>query len=190
MKLIAACLSIIIFVTSQATFADDSTQKNLSISVKNLNGLYIRKSLSEFTMLYAGIGISKGQQSASNDSGFGASNSTNNYTTYTGAVGARKYLNNDKVSKFINLELGRSFAKVDNSFSSSTAGSDSSDVQSQSTSANITYGIEYFISSNISVEGAAGIGMYWTDDTSSYGTNSTTKGVSFPSANIALTYYW
>jgi hypothetical protein len=187
MKLKAVCLSLIILFTSRSVLADESAQKNYSVSVKNLNGLYIRKSLSETTMIYAGIGLYKGQQYYASDFGFGAVDSTTNYTTYNGAVGARKYLTNEKLSKFINLEIGRYFYKDDNS---STTGGPSYDAQAKSTAANITYGIEYFISSNVSIEGAAGIGMYWSEGTTSSGTYTNTKGISLPLASIALTYYW
>ncbi len=189
MKLIAACLIFIICFTSQATFADEPIQKNIGVSVKNLNGLYIRKSLSEFSMIYAGIGLGKGQLNSSYD-GSGTFDSTTNYTTYTGVVGARIYLNNDKLSRFINLDVGRSFSKDDSSYNSSATGGSSFDSKSQSTEVNITYGFEYFIYSNISIEGAAGIGMNWAEGTASNGSYSTFKTISLPLASIALTYYW
>ena len=141
-------------------------------------------------MLYAGMSLSKGQQSSTFNDSFGSSDSTNNYTIYSGFVGFRKYLNNDRLSKFINLEIGRSFSKDDNSYNSSIAGSSSGDSKSQSTVANITYGFEYFITSNISIEGDAGIGMIWGEGTTSYGSYTTFKAISLPLASIALTYYW
>lgn len=190
MKFIVACLSLIIIVTSPSAFADETIQRNFGVSVKNINGLTVRKSLSETSMLYAGISLGKGQQSSTFNDSFVSSDSTTNFTVYSGFAGFRKYLNNDRLSKFINLEVGRSFSKSDNTYNSSISVGSSDDAKSQSTAANITYGFEYFISSNISIEGAAGIGMSWGEGTTSYGSYAAYKAISLPLASIALTYYW
>ena len=190
MKFIVACLSLIIIVASPSAFADETIQRKFGVSIKNLNGLTVRKSLSETSMLYAGISLGKGQLSSTFNDSFGSSDSTTNYTIYSGFTGFRKYLNNDRLAKFINLEVGRSFSKDDNAYNSSVGGSSIADSSSRSTAANITYGFEYFISSNISIEGAAGIGMSWGESTNSYGSYTSYKAISLPLASIALTYYW
>jgi hypothetical protein len=190
MKLIAVFLSILLLAYSQTASCDDSIQRNWGVSFKNLSGLYIRKSLSETALMYAGIGLGKGQQYYSSDAGLGTFESTSNDTSYTGILGIRKYLSNEKLSKFINLEVLRGVYKSDYSTSSSTVSTSNADAQSRVNSTNISYGIEYFLSSRISIEGAAGIGMYWSDGTNSSGSYSANKGVSLPIASIALSYYW
>ena len=190
MKLRSACFGLIVYISTQAVYAEEPVKKDLGVSFKNLNGLYIRKSLSDTALLYAGFNIGKGQQYYSSDFGSGTFESTGNDTFYAGIIGGRKYLSNEKISKFINLEVARGFAKADNSTSSSTISIPNSDAQTTMTSANITYGIEYFISPSISIEGSAGVGMYWIVGTNSSGTYSTTKSISLPLASIALTYYW
>ena len=190
MKLIAACLSVIVCLTAQTAFADENKQRNLGVSLKNINGLYIRKALSESTMIYTGIGYRVSQRYSAFDSGSVISNGNNNNTVYSLAVGARKYFNSDNLSKFINLEVGSSITKYVSSNNSSTTGSSSTEYQTQSNSANITYGIEYYISSNISIEGAAGFGMNWLEETVSGNSYTNSKDISFPLVNIALTYYW
>jgi hypothetical protein len=190
MKLSIAGLSLMMLCTSQAVLAEDVVQKNYGVTFKYLNSLFVRKQLSESALIYAGISLNFGQQSGSSTSPFDTSSSIDNYRSYAAIFGARKYFNNERVSKFINLEVIRGYNRSNSSFNSSFSGSSNTDDQSQYTSANITCGIEYFISSNVSIEGAAGIGMNWIDSTSSSGFYDSYKSISFPVTNIAMTYYW
>ena len=190
MKLMAAGLSIIICVISQTASAKETTHRDMGVSFKNFNGLYIRKALSESTMIYTGIGYRISQSYSASDSGVVTSSRDSTNTVYSFAVGARKYFNIDTLSKFINLEVGRNFNKYVSSTNSSTTGSSSTEYQTQNNSANITYGIEYYISSNISIEGAAGLGMNWSEDNIPAYAYTNSKEISFPLVNIALTYYW
>ena len=190
MKLRSACFGLIVCISTQAVYAEEPVKKDLGVSFKNLNGLHIRKSLSEATLIYMGISIGKGQQYYSSDLGLSTFESNSNDTSYTGILGGRKYLSNEKISKFINLEVARGFAKADYTTNSSSPSNANFDTQATMSSASVTYGIEYFLSPGISIEGAAGIGLYWTEGSNSSGTYSTTKGISLPIASIALTYYW
>jgi len=190
MKIIAACLSFIICLTSQIVCADDFTQRNFGISFSNINRLNIRKALNDTTMLYAGFGISHSEQNSATTSSTLNFSGTSNRTIYTGAVGARKYINYDKLSNFINLEVGRIISKYDNTTNSSSAGSSTYEYQAQMNTANITYGIEYYISSDISIESAAGIGVNWSEQLYPDNSYYSDKSVVFPLVNIALTYYW
>ncbi len=190
MKLITACLSAIICLISQTASADEIMQSNVGVSFKNLNGLSLRKALSESTMIYTGIGYRISQGYRASDSGSVMVNRDSNSTAYSLTVGARKYFNRDMLSKFMNLEVSRNITKYNSSNTSSASGSYNTDYQTQSNSANITYGVEYYLSPNISVEGAAGVGMSWLEDTVPGNSYSNSKDILFPLVNIALTYYW
>jgi len=173
MQFKAASLGFIIFVFSLTAIADESNQKNYGVSFDSFNGLYIRKVLNESAMIYAGIDLNNTQTSDS----FG--NSSGN--SYSASIGARHYITSNQLSKFINLELLRGYSRF------SYTGSD--DSQATGTSANVSYGIEYFISPNVSIEGKAGISMHWSESSSASGTNLH-RSTSFPTTNIAITYYW
>lgn len=190
MKFIAAGLIIIIYVISKTASAEESTHSNVGVSFKNLNGLYLRKALSESTMIYTGIGYRISQGYSASDSGTVTLNRDSTNTVYSFVVGARKYFNIDTLSKFLNLEAGRNINKYVSSTTSSTTGITSTEYQTQNNSANITYGIEYYISSNISIEGAAGFGMNWSEENIPANAYTNSKEISFPLVNIALTYYW
>jgi len=190
MKLIVTCLSIIICLTSQTAFADDSARRNFGVSFKNINGLSVRKGLNETTMIYGGIAVSQNQRNSENGPGSIITSGTSNVATYTGTVGARQYISNAVLSNYINLEVGRIITKYDNTTNSSTTGSSSIDYQTQVNTAGLAYGIEYFISSNISIEGAAGIGVTWSEQLYPDNAYYSDKSVVFPLVNIALTYYW
>lgn len=173
MRLSTASLGIILFIISFPAIADESNKTNYGISFSSSGQLAIRKSVNDSVMLYTGIGLANNQQ------GGGFSYTFNSYGL---TLGARNYLskdNLDNLSRFINLELSRG----------RTSYSGDIDQQVMSTSANIAYGIEYFLSSNLSIEGSAGIGISWgevTQPASSY----STRYSSFPNGRLALTYYW
>lgn len=172
MQFKAASLGFIIFVFSLTAMADESNQKNYGVSFDSFNGLYIRKVLNESAMIYAGINLHNTQTSDS----FG--NFSGN--AYSASIGARHYITSNQLSKFINLELLRDY------FRFNYTGSD--DLQVIGTSAYVSYGIEYFISPDVSIEGKAGISMYLSESSSASRTNS--RSTSFPTTNIAITYYW
>ena len=178
-----------ILITSLTAHAEEPISKNLGITFKNANSLQIRKLVSESIMIYGGLGLGYGDGSDSSTFSTNTSSSTNNSKYYQGTIGARKYLNNDKLLKFINIDIIRTY--VTSSYSStSTSYNLNADQQSRNTSVNIIYGIEYFISPSVSIEGGAGIGLFWSEysnSSESYGVN---RGISFPLTNFAMTYYW
>ena len=170
-KTTSLSLGLIISILSFSAIADEPSNPNYGLSFSSSNQLTMRKPLNESTMIYGGIGLA-GYEYEGHD------NSTGNNSSLT--LGARDYLSKDRLSKFINLELTRGIT----SYSGNTP-----DYQNMYTTANITYGIEYFLASNFSIEGSAGVGINWQEYT--YPTYSYTyRNNSFPAARLALTYYW
>jgi hypothetical protein len=190
MKLCAVSFISFILLTSQAVYADDIPRRDFGVSINNINELSVRKGLTESTMIYAGLGYSQSQHDSQNDSSSIVTGSAVNLTTYRGMVGVRIYGNNNNLSKYLNLEVGRIISKNETTTYSNTTGSTSIDYQTHSNTASLTCGMEYFISPNISIEGAAGFGVSWTEQLYPDNSYMSDKSISFPLVNIALTYYW
>ena len=177
MRCLKVCLGILISVSSHSAFAEDNNKKEFGISYGGSTGLAIRKALNETALIYAGIGL--GYDHANDSYSSGSSSSIGNYYFIT--LGTRRFLSIDKLSKFIDVELT---AEYDESRSSVGFNSHGKGV-----SAYAAYGIEYFLTSNLSIEGKAGLSVSYSTH-SSAGSSSTFKSTSFPKASTAITYYW
>lgn len=170
---IAFSLGLIIFTSSLSAFADDANLNKYGISYGGSTGLAIRKALNENTLLYAGIGFGYGHYDNS-------SCCSDNSSNYTMTFGTRRFLAVDKLSKFIDVELIAQYVESRSSVSNS---------HGKGVSAFVAYGIEYFLSPNLSIEGKAGLSVNYF--TSSFGgASNSQKSTNFPRAVTAITYYW
>jgi hypothetical protein len=178
MRFLKICLGIFISVLSLSSFAEEKTQNEYGISYGGSTGLAIRKSVSEKTLIYAGIGLGYSHSDSSSSCCGGSSGKSNFYAL---TLGTRRYLSIEKLSKFIDAELQGQYGE----------GSDSSGLTYYGSGVSVyaSYGVEYFLSAAISIEGKAGFRMnYFTN--SSSGGSGTNKSINFPAASTAITYYW
>jgi hypothetical protein len=173
MQLKTAGLGLIIAITSFSTLAEEMIQKNYGISFDNTNGVLIRKFITPSSMLSAGIALS-------NTDYLDQNSFPSSYTT-TGIIGARHYFTHDKLSTFINLKLARSYSRIN------VQGQEES--KSINTTALLTYGFEYFMSTNVSIEAAAGVSRIWVGNPNSVDSHFAINTI-FPATSLALTYYW
>lgn len=173
MQCLKVCLGILISIITIPAFADDTYQNKYGISYGGSTGLAIRKSISENWLLYAGIGLGYGH--------FDSSCCNGNDNSYAITFGTRRLLSIDKLSKFIDVELKAIYQESSNSVGFNSHG--------KGASIFVAYGIEYFLTSNVSIEGKAGISLDYFEN-SSNGTSSNSKSVNFPRAATAITYYW
>jgi hypothetical protein len=169
----AVSLGSIIFTLSFSAVADTSNQNNYGVSLGSPNALSVRKILNEATQIYAGASIGKALTSSNGNC---CSGSANNYGM---SLGARRFLTVAKLSTFGDATITWGYNK---SSSSGFTGS------SRSVSLNLSYGIEYFISTNLSVEGKAGVVLAYASANGV--TGGSTKVINIPSVSTAVTYYW
>jgi hypothetical protein len=174
MRCLTVGLGIIVFFSSLSAFAEETNQKDYGISYGGSTGLAIRKSLNENTLVFAGLGL--GYDHYDNSSCCNANG--NNYSI---TLGVRRLLSIDKLSKFIDVELSASYYE--------TKISDGTNPHSKGASVYAAYGIEYFLSSNVSIEGKAGFSVDYFES-SNTGGSSSTKSIRFPRAATGITYYW
>ncbi|NOU01527.1 MAG: hypothetical protein HOO95_08145 [Gallionella sp.] len=184
MRYITASLGFIICVASLPAFADDTYQRNTGVSIGfGSTALSIRKSVSESTLVFAGINSSyfhnNSTLSGGNNISGGDSKSIANSNSL--GLGVRHFLSLDKFSKFAEGALSIDYTEGRNSFGSNNY------VAQVSLSA--VYGIEYFLASNLSIEGKAGIGISYSKSTSAP-FKYISKQISLPLASTAITYYW
>ena len=189
-----------LFLSAPAIASDENTQ-NIGISLDspltNPNRLTVRKFIDETTVMYAGIGLffldhSTAFSTTSTNSSTTFSNTQIiNRDSYSLAFGVRRFLSRDNLSTFMDLELTGSYSESRGSNQSSYTGA-------------ITlmpaYGVEYFLSPNVSIEAKAGIPLgysntnSWTVSSSTQATtsttSSTTKSIQSPRLATAITYYW
>lgn len=163
----------IIFSLSFPAVAENTNQNNYGLSFGSSNTLSIKKFLNQSTQILAGASLTKGQASSSNSC---CSSSNSNYAI---SVGVRHYQSVAKLSPFGEATISWIYNK------SSSNGLTAS---SSATSLNLSYGIEYFISTNLSIEGKAGVGLAHSSTSSSSGFSS--SAISIPSVSTAVTYYW
>jgi hypothetical protein len=173
-RYITVGLGFIIFVSSFSAVAEEKNQNDYGVSYGGSTGLAIRKTLSETSQIYAGIGLGYNHF----DSSSCCNSNGNNYSL---TLGSRHYLDVSKLSKFIDAELTASYQ--------GTRGSIGVNSNSKGLSAYVAYGIEYFLSSNLSIEGKAGLSVdYYSYGGGSYVSKSTST--TFPRSSMAITYYW
>jgi hypothetical protein len=179
MRILKVCLGIILSAFSLSSFAEETTQKEYGVSYGGSTGLAIRKSVSEKTLVFAGIGL--GYSNYDSSSSCCGSNSGNS-NFYALTLGTRRYLSIEKLSKFIDVELHGYYGEGSDSTSGTT-------IYQKGVSVYASYGVEYFLSANISIEGKAGFRMNYSTNSSSGGSSSG-KSIDFPAASTAITYYW
>lgn len=174
MRYITVGLGFIIFASSFSAFAEEKNQKDYGVSYGGSTGLAIKKTLNETLQIYAGLGFGYDHSDSSpccNSNGSG----------YSMTLGARHFLDVGKLSKFVDVELRANYQETRSSVGVNTHG--------KGLSAYVAYGIEYFLSSNLSIEGKVGFSVdYYSAGgaSNSYKTTSTT----FPRSSMAITYYW
>ena len=176
MRVIIYCASLALFVISFSAAADESSNANYGVTFSSTNQLLLKKIVNESVTVYAGMQVVSSNFDGNNSYILNTSSTGRNYI-----IGIRDYLSKANLSKFANLEVSKGFQTI----TTDTVGAS----QSVSTSASLHYGIEYLLSSNLSIEGSAGVAFYWdevTTPTSSYSLKST----AIPVAKLALTYYW
>ena len=174
MRYITAGLGFVILVSSITAFAEEKHHEDYGVSYGGSTGLAIKKTLNETLQIYAGIGFGYDHFDSSP-----CCNSNGN--AYSMTLGSRHYLDVDKLSKFIDVEL-----RADYQESRSSAGVNA---HSKGLSAYVAYGVEYFLTSNLSIEGKAGFSVNYH---SSGGASNSYKSTStiFPRSSMAITYYW
>jgi hypothetical protein len=180
MRYITASLGFIICVASLSAFADETYQRNTGVSFGSGFGstaLSIRKSLSETTLVYAGI-ISAYSH---DNSTFSGNTSKGIFNSNGLTLGTRHFLSVEKLSKFIDVGLSTIYSESRDSFGNNN--------YSANASLYAAYGIEYFFTTNLSIEGKAGVGFGY-NKSSSASSKSISKGISLPIAATAITYYW
>jgi len=180
------------FCSSAPAIANDENQKNYGISVDNpLNNpsrLIVRKFLNETTVIYSGIGLRFSSDEITRNDSFSTINSTSNGDNYSLAFGTRTWFSRDNLSTFLDLELDGSYFKGRGSNSSS---------HFSTITLTPTYGLEYHLLPNVSIEGRAGIELGFIKNSSNnysglqqFTTKSTHKFAQFPILVTAITYYW
>lgn len=175
MKLMICGAGIILVVASFSAVADEPSNANYGVSFSGTNQLLLRKVVNESVMVYGGIQVASYNLDGGNSS-FLSSSATSRYYS----IGVRDYLSKASLSKFINFEFTRGFQTSTDAVGTS---------QRVDTSAYLNYGIEYFLSPNISIEGSAGVAFYKYEITNSTYSHSFTN-TAIPIAKLALTYYW
>lgn len=180
MRYITVSLGFIVCLASLPAFADETYQRNTGVSFGSgldSTAFSIRKSLSETSLVYAGIisGYSHNNSTFSGNTSKGISNS-NGLT-----LGARHLLSIEKLSKFIDVGLSTIYSESRDSFGNNG--------YSAQASLSAAYGIEYFLAANLSIEGKAGVDIGYNKSSSDIA-KSISKFISLPKAAAAITYYW
>jgi len=176
-------LGFVFLVHSFSALADDSNQSSYAISfgVGSGAGISVKKVLSDDNQVFFGFGLSKGQYE-SEYQGTTSSHSSNGYSII---AGTRHFLVKERLSKFVQLSItgGRS-----------TSSGDGYTSTGKGVSVTPGYGLEYFIASDLSIEGVAGLSFTYSNSSSnSNGVaqgSSTSRYISFPTVGTAITYYW
>ena len=176
MRYITASLGFIVCVASLPAFADDTYQRNTGVSI-NTNSLAIRHSLSESNLVFAGISSGYSHSDASFSDGNAKSISNNNGLS----LGIRHFLSVEKLSKFVETVLSIGYGEGRDSFGNTG--------YSAHASLSALYGVEYFLTSNLSIEGMAGVGIGYSKSSSAM-SKDISKQFSLPVASTAITYYW
>ncbi len=191
MKGVGFGLGVVLFVNSFAALADDSQQSRYATAfgLGTGGGLSIKKMWDDTNQVFAGFNLSYfNSQNQNTSSGFTTSSDSNSHG-YTLFAGTRHFLEKGSLSKFIQISLsgGYGTSTTGNGFSSTSKG----------VSLIPGYGIEYFLTPDISIEGVMGLSYtYSKTETASSVSNipaqssSTTKSFSFPTVGMAITYYW
>lgn len=182
MRHFSLCFGIVFLVVSFSADAADTNQKDYAVSfgVGSGSGLSVKKALSESTWIFASASIAAGKSTGQYTSGATTVSVNTTTRSYSLSAGVRQYLSNDQLSKFIQLSLGESYSKYsgDGYYSSqrfygATAG----------------YGLEYFLDTDLSIEGTVGLSYSYSPG-NSYTPNLSSRSMSFPVVGTAITYYW
>lgn len=176
MKFNVTSISFILLIMSYSAMADEPNRTSYGITFTSANQLLLKKNINEFAMVYTGIGLSRSQ--ITNDGTYTSFNSSAHSQSLV--LGVRDYLSTNGLSKFINLEVSRTYTTY------SIDGAP--DQKTTASSVSISYGIESQIAPNLSIEGSAGVG-YNRNDTSDI-VSTTVSTTSFPAVRLALTYSW
>lgn len=100
-------------------------------------------------------------------------------TTAQLVLGYRKYINKEKIDHFYGANVILYYADREDS--------DNLNGDVRSAQLEFIYGLEYFITDNISIEGRAGIGISYYD----YSNNDTTsRSFTIPITGVGVNYYW
>jgi hypothetical protein len=182
MRHLSLCFGIVYIVISYSADAAETNQKDYAVSfgVGAGSGLSVKKALSETTWFFANASMSTGKSEGQITSGGSTITVSTSYRGYSMSAGVRQYLSTEKLSKFIQLSLGETYSKNSgNGFESS----------GRSYTATAGYGLEYYIDTNLSVEGTMGLSYTYTPGNSST-PDVSSRNMNFPVVGTAITYYW
>lgn len=191
MRISSLAASLLLFVYAFSASAEDSPRKDINLGASfGYQGLALRKLVNEDNLVFFGIGYGKSMSDSRSTFSTSTSSSNGNFNDYYVTAGVRHYLSNDKLSSFFELELTGSHGSGTTNYSDGTSGSSSSN----STTAILGYGLEYFLDAHLSVETRAGVGYGYSKSESSYSSSSsgssTSKAIYLPTVGIAITRYW
>ncbi len=176
-------LGFVFLVHSFSALADDSNPGSYAVSfgVGSGGGVSIKRVLSDDNQIFVGFSLAKGQYEYQ----YQGTTSSDSSTHYSVMAGTRHFLVKERLSKFVQLSIagGRS-----------TGGGDGYSATAKWVSVTPAYGLEYFIASDLSIEGVAGLGFGYSNSSSnSNGVaqgSGTSRYISFPTVGTAITYYW
>ena len=188
MKIIVVMLSIFFSSIIMASPTDNPGLNNaITIDVVDwLTNLNFRKRISEkdFVVLVASVNKTDSTIQHSDDSACGYGADTNSIRL---DVGNRRYISQDMVVVFFEskLVLGYDDSSIDNCISS---GDSKRNYKAKTIGAGISFGGEYFINKNISVEGKLNlIGRYIKTSGDRFGSQ---KLIENNTTNLLLNYYF
>lgn len=187
MRHFSLCFGIAFLVVSFSADAADANQADtdqkdyaVSFGVGAGSGLSVKKALSESTWIFANASMYAGKSTGQYTSGATTISYNATNRSYSLSAGVRRYLSNDKLSKFIQLSLGESYSKYsgDGYYSSQ-----------RFYGATAAYGLEYFLDTDLSIEGTVGLSYSYSPGSSS-APNVSSRNMSFPVVGTAISYYW
>jgi len=166
MKLFLSIVLIINTLFINSAYADDINKMPSWATSFSTRGLFFRNSLSDKHSLFYGIQYSLYNYKSQ------TSNDKDEYIDVE--IGHRYYFKKSNIQSFVDSSVAYTFTKG------------SRVNKTKYYSLNFLYGLEHFLVSNFSVEGAAGLALRYSD----YGDKTNSTNVFGPVAKVAVNYYF